>query len=273
MTSTIRQDVGQWSGEVSNQYMVGKVPSGGYLTTLALQCVTGELLHASNEPPLPNTKRPPNAHRDVLTANVHFMNSTFPGPYVCKVDILKSGRTTSSVQASVYQNNKETMRLLCTCGDLHEAEAKGPNMQHLCNGDHESPPTLPPLRECIRVDAGDNTPQSVRSRVHLMMPQASADRYESCRATKGDGSFDEEVLLKRKAAVQKNARADYSGYIYFADGTEPTLAAAAVYLDASVPPILGAYVTGWVPTMYVVLFFFFHFHFHFFFFFFFLHVI
>ena len=56
--------------------------------------------------------------------------------------------------------------------------------------------------------------------------------------------------MKRTEAV-KGGRASYSGYCVFEDGTEPTLDAAPLYLDASVPPILGAYVTGWVPTIFI----------------------
>ena len=240
---------GHWFGVVSDQYMVGKVPSGGYLTKLALDCVVGELNHASKEPPLPNQKRAPNPHPDVLTTNVHFMNSTLPGHFTCTVDILKSGKTTSSIQASVYQNDKETMRLLCTCGDLNAAESKGPNIKPTISGDHSKPPLLPPYKDCIRVDAGDNMSNSVRSRVILMVPPNTANQYDSCRATNKDGSFDEEILLKRNSIVTTNNSADYSGYTHMSDGSEPTLLASSIYLDASIPPILGAYVTGWVPTI------------------------
>ena len=81
-----------------------------------------------------------------------------------------------------------------------------------------------------------------------MLPEKAYEQYLDCRATQADGTFDEEVLMKRTEAV-KGGRASYSGYCVFEDGTEPTLDAAPLYLDASVPPILGAYVTGWVPTI------------------------
>ena len=114
--------------------------------------------------------------------------------------------------------------------------------------DTSNPPQLPPMSQCTRVQAGDNTPQSVRSRVHLMLPDSAYQQYLDCRSTNDDGTFDEELLLKRTEAV-KGGRASYAGYCVFEDGTEPSLAAAPLYLDASVPPILGAYVTGWVPTI------------------------
>jgi len=245
-----RTSPGNWTGIVSDQYMVGKVPSGGYLTALATKCVVGELFEASQDPlPKGSKKRLPNSsHTDVLSVNVHFMASTMPGDFTCIVEILKSGRSISTVQASLFQNSKETIRVLCTCGDLIAAEKKGPNLKSLsieCGG---TPPDLPPMNQCMRMDAGDNTPSSVRSRVLCLVPQASAVRYYGSRATNSDGSFDEDALRQRESAVL-NPLADYSGYMMFADGTEPSLDASPVYLDAGIPPILGAYVTGWVPSI------------------------
>ena len=48
---------GKWAGTVTDHWMVGKIPSGGYITVLALQCVTGELAAASTEPPKEGEKR------------------------------------------------------------------------------------------------------------------------------------------------------------------------------------------------------------------------
>ena len=50
-----------------------------------------------------------------------------------------------------------------------------PNMVSLA--DTSNPPQLPPMSQCTRVQAGDNTPQSVRSRVHLMLPDSAYQQY------------------------------------------------------------------------------------------------
>ena len=250
----LREAPGTWSTHVSDQYMVGKVPSGGYVASLVLNCVVEELQHAATEPPLPRLKFAPSAtHTDVFSANIHYMSSTLPGPATCHVEIIKTGKTTTSCEASMYQQNKETMRCLVTCGNLLLARTKGPNLSKLSVED--APPALPPLDECIRVDAGDNTPASVRSRVHCFVPSQTAAQYKGSRATKEDGSFDEETLLHRKQAIQTTHGADYSGYMMYAKEemghptAAPTLKDAPIFLDAGVPPILGAYVTGWVPTL------------------------
>ena len=234
-----------WAGSVSDQFMVGRVPSGGYVTCIVLACVTKELRAASREPPPPHLKRAPNAHPDVLSTNVHFMASTLPGPFTCRVDIIRSGKTTSTVQASIFQKDKETIRCLCTCGNLQAAEASGPNLQI-----NTSLPELPPLQSCVRLDAGDNTPQSIRSRVILSVPEAAARQYKNCRAVdSATGLFDAEMLRTRTDAVSKRMSSEYAGYCHFADKSSASLSDAPLFLDASVPPILGAYVTGWVPSI------------------------
>lgn len=98
------------------------------------------------------------------------------------------------------------------------------------------------------VDPGDLTENSVRLKLKFMLPKDTAKRYEKCRSTRPDGGFDDALLLQRQKATS-DGKAEYCGYCYFVDGSEATLATAAVFLDGSVPSILGVYVTGWVPSI------------------------
>ena len=115
-------------------------------------------------------------------------------------------------------------------------------------------PALPPVSECVRLDAGDNTPASIRTRVELMVPPDVAARFVDARKTLPGGAFDD-VTLKRRAAAVQGGQAEYAGYCRLTGATtsptatRPTLADAAVLLDAGVPPVLGALVSGWVPTI------------------------
>ena len=243
---------------MASTWQVGKLASGGYVATLILKCVRGELLAASKEGPLPGQKRAPNPHPDILTCNAHFMAKTELAPFRVAVDILKSGGSTTTVSASFLQQGTERIRLMATCGNVAAASKKGPSLSGL-GGDVGSMvrPSLPPLHACVRLDGGDNTPQSVRSRVHMFVPPSSAAPYQDCRKTRPDGTYDEEMLLKRTHAVQGGkGKASYSGYCVFEPNNmelspqyEPTLFSSPLLLDAGIPPILGAYVTGWVPTI------------------------
>ena len=53
---------------------------------MLLECVIGELRAAAGdtEPP-PGLKRNPTPHPDVLSANVHFVQSVSPGPFEATV--------------------------------------------------------------------------------------------------------------------------------------------------------------------------------------------
>lgn len=135
-----RVSPGEWTGLMSGYWLIGKVVSGGYATTVALNCAIGELRAASHEAPLKGAKFPPTAHPDVLSANTHFMSSVFPGSFTATVDILKSGKTTTSISMSLLQDSKECLRLLVTLGNIAAAMIKGPNFSRLSKG------KLPPLR-------------------------------------------------------------------------------------------------------------------------------
>lgn len=110
------------------------------------------------------------------------------------------------------------------------------------------PPSLPEMSSCTEINPGDVNPDSIRNRIIYLFAPEDAERYEKCRSTNSDGSFDEALLHKRQDAV-KGGKADYSAYCMFKDGMEPSLSASPVYLDGSVPSVLGVYVTGWVPTI------------------------
>ena len=228
-----------WAGTITDQWMVGRVPSGGYVTAVVLACVRGEVA-ATKE------AGDPKRHPDILTANCHFLSATMPGPFACRVEVLKSGRRTGTVEARLYQQDKLCFTALVTTGNLAAAAAAGPNLAPPGSG---GPPDLPPAQACVRLDGGDNNARSVRGRVHIAVPERTAGLFGECRTTRPDGTFDEEVLARRTQQVAKGGAADYAGYMSFSDGAPTTLAAAPVFLDASLPPILGVHVTGWVPTI------------------------
>lgn len=248
-----RISAGRWRGDICGDFMVGKVPSGGYLTALALRCATGELQASAEANDHPGLQRAPTAHPDVLSCNLHFFRASRVASFECRVSILKSGRTTSVLQASLFQRAQETMRLMVTCGDLRAAEARGPNFiaTSSMGDDNSSAPDVPPISACLRLNAGDNAPPSIRSRVHLLVPAQTAAQYTNARNTRGDGSFDEATLAQRSEAVQSRPSAAYKGWCVFPESPNgtPTLADAPMLLDASIPPVLGAIVSGWVPTI------------------------
>jgi hypothetical protein len=82
-------------------------------------------------------------------------------------------------------------------------------------------PDLPPIASCTRVNAGDNNPESVRSRVHLLVSPATATMLKDARV-----NFLDETTLKQGQAGQQEERlkraevgvSDYCGYAKFEVG-------------------------------------------------------
>ena len=92
----------------------------------------------------------------------------------------------------------------------------------LARGDRSGPPDLPAIGECVRIEAGDNGENSVRTRVRILVPPDAARRYRDCRSTKPDGTFDEELLQRRTEAVRGGV-ADYAGYLHHESGVDAVL--------------------------------------------------
>lgn len=227
--------------------MVGRVPSGGIVTVIALGAVRDEL-KASSDDPRRHGLDSITYHPDILTANTHFMKSTYPGKASVRVNILKCGKTTATVMATLAQDGHDCLVLLATCGNINSAKNRGPNLIGLSANVHS--PVLPPLQECTHLEAGDNDGRSVRDRVVLMVPEAVALQFEDCRKTTSDPREAIELRRRREMAT-RTGQADYAGYCWFADNTKPSLTMAPAYLDAGIPPVFGIpHVTpSWVPTI------------------------
>jgi len=161
------------------------------------------------------------------------------------VEVLKRGRRTASVMASLFQQSQEVIRVLATCGNL--ATSSGPNLR--CPTHGHGPPLLPPIKHCVRLPMGSSDPaavqNSVRQRVILLTSTSEAAMFSHVnnrQLTAGKPTHNEESL-------RPNAKADYGAWISLVDGEAFTLAAAPVLLDAGLPPVLAVLNTGWVPTI------------------------
>jgi len=166
-----RRSQGFWEGTVSKVYMVGMVPSGGYVTALLLKCITAEMAVQGGK----------NSHPDVITANIHFMKPTKAGAFTARVDVLKNGRTTATVRATLLQDGVECLQCMATCGDLKAAVAKGPNMRCPTLSVGVDAPCLPRLDECVRLPNHGKASEkrnSVRERVEIFTSVREASMFD-----------------------------------------------------------------------------------------------
>lgn len=200
-TTVVAVGDGRWTSEATDRWTIAGVPNGGYLMSIVL----GAILELSDHP-------------DPLTVTGHFLGRTRPGPVDIAAEIVKAGRSLTTVSASLVQDGREALRVLATLGDLDAIE--GPTAIDA------APPDVGPLAELH--DSGVD-----RSVVHI------ADRFEyRMREEKARG-----------AAGEPSGTAHFDALIRFADGREPDARSLPTIADAFPPTVyqLGHY--GWTPTL------------------------
>ncbi|PXX71012.1 acyl-CoA thioesterase [Nocardia tenerifensis] len=80
-------------------------------------------------------------HPDLLSASAHFLRPGTPGPARISTEVARTGRRTSTGQATLVRDDREIVRVLATFADLDAAD--GPT---LVGGE---PPVLPPPDQCV----------------------------------------------------------------------------------------------------------------------------
>lgn len=123
-----------WRAVVSDRWDVGPNPNGGYVMSLLLRAMSGDV-------PLP----------DPLTVTAHYLRPPEHGDATISVDVVRSGRRFATATAALHQDGRERVRALATFGDL--AAATGPTRIDA------RPPDLPPPEDCYDISAG-RSPES-----------------------------------------------------------------------------------------------------------------
>lgn len=194
---------GRWTGRVHPAWNIGGNPNGGYLLALAMAAAR-ELAPG---------------HPDPLSTTVHYLRPGLPGAE-CEVRAtrIRSGRTLSTVQATLLQDGKERLVLMAAYGNLDDGS--GSTTLGV------DPPAIPPPDECVQrsgEEQGIDLPILSRVDIRLHPDEARAG-----------------------AAGQ----AQVTGWIRLRDGREPDSHALPLFVDAYPPSVFGLLgVVGWVPTL------------------------
>ena len=218
---------GVWKGVLPDRWMVGRVPSGGVVTSILLRATSREV----------STLSP-------LSASITFLRKTEPSEeYQCRVSVVKKGKRFWVLETKMFQHGKERCRMISMFGDLGSALRNGPNRLF-----DAFPPKI--KSNFVRLDGGDNSENSVRSRVMIYVDPKCSETFVNCRKTQSNGEFNESTLLDREARTARHGTTSYEGFMYFKDDV-PVIDACTypVLLDAALPPVLGKHVAGWVPTL------------------------
>jgi acyl-CoA thioesterase len=194
-----------FAGHVHPAWNIGANPNGGYLLALAAQALR---------------QRTP-AQPDPLSITVHYLRPGLAGQ-PCHIDtqLLRSGRTLSTVRATLTQDGSARLEVLAAMGELGASDAATPPLLTLDR------PELPPPEACPTRSA----------------PAQGVDLPILQRL---------DVRLHPDEAVPTAAgRAQVSGWIRFTDGRAPDALACLLMADAFPPAVFGLLgMVGWVPTI------------------------
>ncbi len=190
-----------FSGQVHAAWNIGANPNGGYLLALTAQALR---------------QRTP-AQPDPLSITVHYLRPGLAGA-PCHIDtqLLRSGRTLSTVRATLSQDGSARLELLAAMGRLGEGDAfltmPRPDMP---------PPETCPSRSAPAQGVGLPILQRLDVRLHPddAVPGAAAE-------------------------------ARLRGWVRFVDGRAPDALACLLLADAFPPAVFGLLgMVGWVPTI------------------------
>lgn len=194
---------GSWETHIRPDWNIGVNPNGGY----AAAALLGQMLDSVQQP-MP------------ISVTTHYLRPALPDAVgQLEIDILREGRTTSTVSGRLVQEGKERLRTIGSFGDVSDASAAAPSLG-IAEVD------LPPPDECpSRGDLDQGIDLPIMSRVDVRIDPAHAV----------PGAADEPIV---------------AGWIRLADGRPPDVRCLPLFCDAfppSVYSLLGR--VGWVPTL------------------------
>lgn len=197
-TAVTPRGEGRFSGELHDRWTIQDVPNGGYVMGLMLRAILEV-----------------GGHPDPLTVTAHFLSPTLAGPVEMETEVVKAGRSTSTVMSSLHQDGRERIRMLSTLGHLDSRE--GPDELFI------RPPELEPPFEERR----SMLVQKFPGNFHFRMPESVAS------GAFGDPTGEPEI----------------GGTIAFADGRPPDLLAVPVFADGFPPVAFNLGHAAWTPTL------------------------
>lgn len=189
---------GRYAGLLGEAWTIGPVPNGGYVMGLMLRAaVSGS------------------AHPDPLTTTAHFLSPTTAGPVEVATEVVKPGRSTTTVMTALYQEGRERIRMLTTFGAMEDRS--GPDLAS------PEPPRLDGPFEEKRSPFMQNFPEN----------------------------FDIRIPRRLAGGVlgEPNGEPVVGGTIAFADGRPPDLLALPVMADGFPPVAFNLGHVAWTPTV------------------------
>lgn len=166
-------------------------------------------------------------HRDPFTISAHYLTASQPGPAVIRTDVVRTGRTLSTGQASLLQYDEEgreieRIRVLASYGDLDSLPDDVRTSA--------KPPALPPMDQCFGPQDG---PAPVP----------------------GSSAITDRLMLKLDPATlgwalgSPSGKGEMRAWFGLADGRDADPLSLLLAVDALPPTAFELGIAGWVPTV------------------------
>lgn len=186
-------------------------------------------------------------HPDPLTVTTHFLRPALAGAGAdLGVEVIRRGRRTSTVRASLTQGQKVRLESMATFGELGLGARSDPGLDI-------APPDLPAPEDCVdrsRLAQGDEP--ALLSRIDARIDPAQApimsspgDSPETSTANSTEKPTGDQGMATANAAD-----ATIAGWMRFHDGRPVDSRALVLFADCFPPSVFSAVGrTGWVPTI------------------------
>ncbi|MFF2504596.1 thioesterase family protein [Streptomyces sp. NPDC058067] len=209
-TTVTRREPGVYDIDLSAGWTIINAVNGGYLLAV-LGRALGDAL----------------PHSDPFTISAHYLTASHPGPAVIRTDVVRTGRTLSTGQASLFQYDDEgaeveRIRVLASYGDL---DALPDDVRTSAK-----PPHFPPVEQCFGAQDGPSPVQ-------------------------GSSAITERLDLKLDpttlgwALGSPSGKGEMRAWFGLADGRDADPLSLLLAVDALPPTAFEMGLKGWVPTV------------------------
>ncbi|MGP4045183.1 thioesterase family protein [Streptomyces sp. 2A115] len=209
-TAVTRREPGVYDIDLSAGWAIISAVNGGYLLAILGRALADAL-----------------PHPDPFSISAHYLTASQPGPAVVRTDVVRTGRSLSTGQASLFQYDDEgreveRIRVLASYGDL----AALPDDVRTS----AEPPAIPPLDQCFGPEDG---PAPVS----------------------GSSALTERLMLKLDPSTlgwalgSPSGKGEMRSWFGLADGRDHDPFSLLLAVDALPPTAFELGLSGWVPTV------------------------
>jgi hypothetical protein len=209
-TALTRRAPGVYDIDLSAGWTIVNAVNGGYLLAVLGRALADAL-----------------PHRDPFTVTAHYLTASQPGPAVVRTEVVRTGRTLSTGQASLFQYDEqgrevERIRVLASYGDL---DALPDDVRTTAE-----PPAIPAMDQCFGPEDGPAPlPGSSAITDRLMIKIDPATLGWALGAPSGKGEM--------------------RAWFGLSDGRDADPLSLLLAVDALPPTAFEIGLSGWVPTV------------------------